>query len=61
MITRRNALKSATIAAAPTLFAPSALSAIIEAFDFGALAHFEIGGEWNDNLMKQVTAPAKIV
>ena len=62
MFTCRTALKSATImAAAPTLFAPSALSAIIEAFNLGAMAHFQVGGEWNDDLMTQVSAPSKIV
>ena len=34
---------------------------LIEAFYLGAIAHFEVGGQWNDDLMKQVNAPAKIV
>ena len=34
---------------------------LIEAFYLGAIAHFEVGGQWDDDLMKQVSAPAKIV
>ena len=34
---------------------------LIEAFNLGALAHFDVGGEWNDDLMTQLVAPAKII
>lgn len=33
---------------------------LIEAVNLGATAHFQVEGEWNDDLMKQVTAPAPI-
>jgi nitrite reductase (NO-forming) len=33
---------------------------LIEAFSFGAAAHVMVEGEWNDDLMKQVSKPAKI-
>ena len=31
---------------------------LIEAVELGATAHFMVEGEWNDDLMKQVKAPA---
>lgn len=33
---------------------------LIEAFAFGAAAHVMVEGEWNDDLMKQVSKPKKI-
>jgi len=33
---------------------------LIEAVELGATAHFKVEGEWNDDLMKQVAAPAPI-
>lgn len=33
---------------------------LIEAFEFGAAAHFMVEGEWKDNLMKQVIKPTPI-
>lgn len=33
---------------------------LIEAFELGAAGHFKVEGEWNDDLMKQVYAPAGI-
>ena len=33
---------------------------LIEAFELGAAGHFKVEGEWNDDLMKQVVAPAGI-
>ncbi len=33
---------------------------LIEAVELGATAHFTVEGEWNDDLMKQVAAPAPI-
>lgn len=34
---------------------------LIEAINLGAMARFEVDGEWNDDLMTQVAAPATIV
>ncbi|MBA5775698.1 nitrite reductase, copper-containing [Stappia sp. F7233] len=34
---------------------------LIEAAELGATAHVKVEGEWNDDLMKQVTAPGPIV
>ena len=34
---------------------------LIEAFELGAAAHFKVEGDWNDDLMKQVSAPGPIV
>jgi nitrite reductase (NO-forming) len=34
---------------------------LIEAILLGAAAHFQVEGEWNDNLMTQVRAPSKII
>ena len=31
---------------------------LIEAAELGATAHFKVGGDWNDDLMKQISAPA---
>src|SRR3954447_1913318 len=33
---------------------------LIEAVELGATAHFKVDGKWNDDLMKQVKAPAEI-
>jgi len=33
---------------------------LIEAADLGATAHFKVEGQWNDDLMTQVKAPAEI-
>ena len=33
---------------------------LIEAVELGATAHFKVEGKWNDDLMKQVKAPAAI-
>lgn len=33
---------------------------LIEAFELGAAAHFKVEGEWNNDLMKQIYAPAGI-
>jgi nitrite reductase (NO-forming) len=33
---------------------------LIEAFELGAAGHFKVEGEWNDDLMKQIIAPAGI-
>jgi nitrite reductase (NO-forming) len=33
---------------------------MIEAFEFGATAHFRVEGAWNDDIMKQVRAPEPI-
>lgn len=33
---------------------------LIEAFAFGAVAHVKVEGEWDDNLMKQLSKPEKI-
>jgi nitrite reductase (NO-forming) len=33
---------------------------LIEAVELGATAHFVVEGDWNDDLMKQVTAPGPI-
>ena len=33
---------------------------LIEAAELGATAHFKVGGQWNDDLMKQVVAPGPI-
>ena len=33
---------------------------LIEAAELGATAHFKVGGTWNDDLMKQVSAPGPI-
>ncbi len=33
---------------------------LVEAVELGALAHFKVEGEWNDDLMKQVSAPQPI-
>ncbi|WP_353184166.1 copper-containing nitrite reductase [Bosea sp. (in: a-proteobacteria)] len=33
---------------------------LIEAFELGAAGHFKVEGEWNDDLMKQILAPASI-
>lgn len=33
---------------------------LIEAFELGAAGHFKVEGEWNDDLMKQIVAPAGI-
>ena len=33
---------------------------LIEAFSFGAAAHVMVEGDWNDDLMKQVSKPSKI-
>ncbi len=33
---------------------------MIEAFEFGATAHFRVEGPWNDDLMTQVKPPAPI-
>ncbi|CAD5294477.1 Copper-containing nitrite reductase [Bosea sp. 62] len=33
---------------------------LIEAFELGAAGHFKVEGEWNDDLMKQIRAPAGI-
>jgi nitrite reductase (NO-forming) len=33
---------------------------LIEAVELGASAHFKVEGKWNDDLMKQVKAPAEI-
>ena len=33
---------------------------LIEAVELGATAHFKVEGKWNDDLMKQVKAPAEI-
>jgi nitrite reductase (NO-forming) len=33
---------------------------LIEAVELGATAHFKVEGKWNDDLMKQVSAPAPI-
>ena len=33
---------------------------LIEAFELGAAGHFKVEGEWNDDLMKQILAPAGI-
>ena len=34
---------------------------LIEAFNLGAIAHFKVSGQWDDDLMEQICAPAKIV
>ena len=34
---------------------------LIEAVELGALAHFKVEGQWNDDLMKQVSSPQPIV
>ena len=34
--------------------------ALVEAVELGALAHFKVEGQWNDDLMKQVSAPQPI-
>ncbi len=34
---------------------------LIEAFVLGAISHINVEGEWNNDLMKQVVAPRKIV
>jgi len=34
---------------------------LIEAAELGATAHFKVGGTWNDDLMKQVSAPGPTV
>lgn len=34
---------------------------LIEAVELGATAHFKVEGEWNDDLMTQVTPPSPIV
>ncbi|MFC0219909.1 nitrite reductase (NO-forming) [Pseudochelatococcus lubricantis] len=33
---------------------------LIEAFELGAAAHFKVEGQWNDDLMTQVRAPAGV-
>ena len=33
---------------------------LIEAVELGAVAHFKVEGQWNDDLMKQVSAPQPI-
>jgi nitrite reductase (NO-forming) len=33
---------------------------LIEAVELGATAHFAVEGEWNDDLMTQIAAPAPI-
>ena len=33
---------------------------LIEAVELGATAHFKVEGEWDDDLMTQVEAPAEI-
>lgn len=33
---------------------------LIEAMELGAVAHFQVEGQWNDDLMKQVSAPGPI-
>jgi len=33
---------------------------LIEAIELGATAHFVVEGDWNDDLMKQISAPAPI-
>ncbi|HXY59822.1 MAG TPA: copper-containing nitrite reductase [Methylocystis sp.] len=33
---------------------------LIEAVELGAAAHFKVAGQWNDDLMKQVSPPAPI-
>lgn len=33
---------------------------LIEAFDLGAAGHFKVEGKWDDDLMKQIHAPAPI-
>ncbi len=33
---------------------------LIEAAELGATAHFKVDGKWNDDLMKQVSAPGPI-
>ncbi len=33
---------------------------LVEAVELGALAHFKVEGQWNDDLMKQVSAPGPI-
>ncbi|SIR26567.1 MULTISPECIES: copper-containing nitrite reductase [unclassified Bosea (in: a-proteobacteria)] len=33
---------------------------LIEAFELGAAGHFKVEGQWNDDLMKQIKAPAGI-
>ncbi|SOE51290.1 Copper-containing nitrite reductase [plant metagenome] len=33
---------------------------LIEAFELGAAGHFKVEGKWNDDLMKQIKAPAPI-
>jgi nitrite reductase (NO-forming) len=33
---------------------------LIEAVELGASAHFKVEGEWNNDLMKQVTPPGPI-
>ena len=34
---------------------------LVEAVELGALAHFKVEGQWNDDLMKQVSPPQPIV
>jgi nitrite reductase (NO-forming) len=34
---------------------------LVEAVELGALAHFKVEGQWNDDLMKQVRPPQPIV
>ena len=33
---------------------------LVEAVELGALAHFKVEGQWNDDLMKQVSPPQPI-
>jgi nitrite reductase (NO-forming) len=33
---------------------------LVEAVELGALAHFKVEGQWNDDLMKQVSPPGPI-
>ena len=33
---------------------------LIEAAELGATAHFKVEGQWNDDLMTQVSAPGPI-
>jgi nitrite reductase (NO-forming) len=34
---------------------------LVEAVELGALAHFKVEGQWNDDLMKQMSSPQPIV
>ena len=51
-------------AALTTFLQPGIVSYVnhnmIEAFEFGATAHFRVEGQWNDDLMTLVTAPGPI-